>query len=989
MRSGVLEIRLLGQYDVRRDGEPLAISSRPSRLLFAYLLLTAGKHHPRERLAGLLWPESDEASARGNLRQSLWRLRKVVGDAYFLVDNSTVAFDPNCEYWLDTALLEDGPDQVLDDAVAAYEGELLPGYYEEWVLLQRERLQAAFERKMQRLLDTLEQQGQWPEMLRWAEQWIAFGQTPEPAYRALMIAHAALGDLAAAAAAYERCLTALQLEVGVDPSPETQDLYDRLLIRKETPARTLPAANDGIRERVPRHNLPQQTTSFIGRERELALVETLLTGTRLLTLVGPGGTGKTRLALQAAGGMVGTFKNGVYFVSLAPIESPELIVQAISETIGFPLSSHEDPQRQLLRHLRHRHYLLILDNFEHLLPGASLVSKILQYAGQVKIVATSREKLNLQEETQYRIEGMAYPKTHAAADALDFSAVKLFMESARHSLPDFAPGADDMPHIIHICRLLEGMPLGILLASAWVEMLTPEEIAAEITRSLDFLQAEWRDAPERHLSVRAVFDPSWQRLTEAQRQLFASLAVFRGGFTREAAETVSGASLQDLANFVNRSLLRRDLETGRYEMHELLRQYAREHLQAMAGTGETVARAHANYFSDLIQQFWLKLISGEQQAALGTIDVDLENMRQSWRYWLEQGNAARSRMYFDGFRRLYDLRGWHKTGMELFGEAAAVFEPAVGTADEEAEVAYAEVLAGQAYFLANLGYADAGLKLAEESVAILLRLQRYHELQYPADTLMYTAYYVEDREQVINLDQRQYVEFTHDVDGQWKQAYSMAWQGRKAVWQGEYEEARQQAEISLQTFEQLGDVLATVWPRFELGNMAVLQGDYSEARAQYQTILDVAQPSNFGWPIIKATRYLGNIATILGDFQAARKYVLASLRFADELGMIRDIISALYDIAMIEAAAGDKETAVRLLTIVQQHPLSHHSRTFSLFSGDPEVRFQKLASMQLAQLQGEITSDAYAAASSASYALDLDMVVMELLSTKKRQVIRA
>ena len=177
-----------------------------------------------------------------------------------------------------------------------------------------------------------------------------------------------------------------------------------------------------------------------------------------MTLVGPGGTGKTRLALQAASELVRFYKNGVYFVSLAPIESEDLIIQTIAETIGFPLSSHEDPQRQLLRHLQNRQYLLVLDNFEHLLPGAPLVSKILQSAAQVKILATSREKLNLHEETIFRIEGMAYPPAHSEMDALEFSAVKLFVESARHAQPDFSAEAGDMKHIIHICRLLEGLP---------------------------------------------------------------------------------------------------------------------------------------------------------------------------------------------------------------------------------------------------------------------------------------------------------------------------------------------------------------------------------------------------------------------------------------------------------------------------------------------------------------------------------------------------
>ena len=418
--------------------------------------------------------------------------------------------------------------------------------------------------------------------------------------------------------------------------------------------------------------------------------------------------------------------------------------------------------------------------------------------------------------------------------------------------------------------------------------------------------------PERHLSARAVFDPSWERLTEGQRELFASLAVFRGGFTREAAETVAGASLQDLAALVNKSLLRRDLSVGRYEVHELLRQYAREHLQAVPATNDAVAEAHAVYFADLIQKLWLMLISGEQQKALAMIGADIENLRQSWRFWLNRRNAVRIRMYIDVFRRVYDLRGWYKTGMELFREAVSVLRSTLDTADEEAQVAYAEVLAGQAYFMAHLGYADAGLKQAQESVAVLSRHRRFNEMIIPCDIMQYNEYYIEEREQVTHWDLRQETEFTNDADGLWRWAYHTAWQGRQAAWHGRYDEGRQQVGESLQAFEQLGDARHG-WPRFELGNMAVLQGDFSEAQNQYSTIRKIAQAGDFDWPNVKATRYLGNIAFILESMRKQDIIYLASLLLADELGMIRDIISALYDVATVEAAAGNEKTAVRWL----------------------------------------------------------------------------
>ncbi|MFQ5922507.1 MAG: BTAD domain-containing putative transcriptional regulator [Anaerolineales bacterium] len=225
----MLEIRLLGQFNLRQDGVPIEISSRPARTLLAYLVLTRGTHHPRERLAGLLWPNSSESSARKNLRQALWQLRKAIGDTHLLVDTRSIAFNSTSDFWLDIALLEDSADQDLETEVSVYEGELLPGFYEDWIFLERDRLNAAFERKMQCLLTQLLQEQRWTEVLNWSERWIAQGHVPEAAYRALMMAHAAAGELSKVETAYQRCVEALRQEVGVDPSEDTAHLYKSLM----------------------------------------------------------------------------------------------------------------------------------------------------------------------------------------------------------------------------------------------------------------------------------------------------------------------------------------------------------------------------------------------------------------------------------------------------------------------------------------------------------------------------------------------------------------------------------------------------------------------------------------------------------------------------------------------------------------------------------------------------------------------------------------
>jgi predicted ATPase len=346
-----------------------------------------------------------------------------------------------------------------------------------------------------------------------------------------------------------------------------------------------------------KHNLPAQTTPFVGCEHELLELDKLLQDPALwlITLLASGGMGKTRLALAAAEQQMPHFKDGVYLVELAPLADPDLLVSAIASATDYPFQSDGRTLRQqLLDFLSPKQLLLVMDNFEHLLAGADLMSDILRAAPQVKILATSRERLNLQGETLFRIEGMDVPDWETPEEALEYSAVKLFLQSARRALPNFELKTEDLVYVAQICRRVEGLPLGIVLAAAWLNMLSAREIADEMIRNIDFLESDARNIPERQRSIRAVFDYSWHLLTETERQSFMRLSVFRGGFTREAAQAVAGASLCDLMALVNKSLIRREAATGRYDIHELTRQYAEGRLQA-AGQREAAQQALAEY----------------------------------------------------------------------------------------------------------------------------------------------------------------------------------------------------------------------------------------------------------------------------------------------------------------------------------------------------------------------------------------------------------
>lgn len=327
-------------------------------------------------------------------------------------------------------------------------------------------------------------------------------------------------------------------------------------------------------------NLEQvdQPTRFVGRETELGETKQILKNAdcRLLTLVGVGGIGKTRLAIQLAKDQQQAFLHGVWFVNLQPLQSGKQVVSAIVDAVGVVLSGYGTPENQLLQYLQDKNLLLLLDNFEHVLEGVEVVTRIIQRAPAVKLLVTSREALSLPEEWLYPVEGLPVPPSHQTDQLESITAVELFVERARQVSPNFSL-ADNLAGVVRICQLVDGLPLALEMAASWTKTLRCSEIAAEIQQNLNFLTSNLRHVAERHRSMPAVFAQTWERLTESEQALFKRLAVFKGGFRREAAEAIAGASLSLLSSLLDKCLLRHDAN-GRYQIHELLRQYANSRL---------------------------------------------------------------------------------------------------------------------------------------------------------------------------------------------------------------------------------------------------------------------------------------------------------------------------------------------------------------------------------------------------------------------------
>jgi predicted ATPase/DNA-binding CsgD family transcriptional regulator len=731
--------------------------------------------------------------------------------------------------------------------------------------------------------------------------------------------------------------------------------------------------SDRITGGRPATNLPAEPTQFVGRRDELAEIRRHLVETRLLTLTGPGGIGKTRLALKAAEEAADDFEDGCTFVSFAPIRSVEHIIQTIAEAVKFPIATHEDPQHQLLRYLQKRQLLLVMDNFEHLLDGAGIVSEILQAAPAMKILATSREKLNLQSETNIIVGGMGLPGQVRSEDTERNDAITLFVQSGSKVRSGFDPSPDELGKIENICHIVQGMPLAIELAAAWLHILNVDEIAEELEKGLDILTTEVRDAPERQRSIRAVFDHSWSLLQQTEREIFMHLSVFRGGFTREAAQQVAGASLQLLTGLVNKSFLSHDPNSDRLEIHELLRQCAQERLEKTPETSVSAQEAHAAYYAEFMRQRWGHLKGDRQILALAEIEADIENVRAAWRYYLDQRNVPQMWKFINGLWLVYWFRWWNHAGMELFAEAAGALE---GAEDEESAALRALAMAYQGYFMGWLDLSEQGYELAKESVEILRQLNHPEALLFAYDSLGVNAYFLNRyTEEIIAANKM--LKIATELNDKWLLAFTLFAVSMGALLKEDYTEARRLAKSNLYLNEEIGDVIGSTMSLIILGHAALALGDYEQARGFYLRCIKISEETGFYYSIQTSSKYLGKVALSVGKIGEAEIYLLQSLRISKEIGFMRDIINLLYEFARLRVAQNNPEGAAELLALVLQHPASHQTRMH-------EGRIRDSAKDLLAKLENELPHETYTAALERGQELELDGVIADLLDAFKR-----
>lgn len=663
----ILAIRTLGGLSVRLgdSGQPLHFETRTVEALLVYLAC-----HPRpvgrDILAELLWPERSQEQARANLSVAIHRLRRQLAP-YLLVNRQTLALHPDAMLEVDAAQFDaDLNAGRLGAAIAWYDGDFLDGFYldsspafEEWALLERERLRIAAIAAFQQ--HTLQQAaaGQDEAAIASAQRLLQLDPLHEPTHRQLMRLLAQSGQRSAALAQYALCHQLLSDELGVPPDATTAALSAQIRAgfwESGGPEKPPPVKPDV--KPATRPTLPALPTPFIGRSVELARIEAMLANPdcRLLTLIGPGGIGKSSLAIETANRQADNFVDGVCFVALAPLERSGLVLGALAQSLGLQTTTSH-PQAEIGAYLRPRQLLLIFDNFEHLLADADVVGQLLRDAPQVKTLVTSRESLHLREEWLLPLTGLSQ------AEGTTSEAAQLFLRSAQRVQPGFT-GQEQEEAIAAICQQVEGIPLALELAASWVRVMSCAHILHQIGEDIDFLTSSLRNLPERQRSIRALFDHSWRLLAPLEQEILMRLSVFRSGWRGEAAAEVAGATLQLLAGLVDKSLVRMVGE-NRFGLHFLVRQYAAERLEA-SGEKEATRQRHCAAYLQLFRVGDSHLRGADAEAWLARLEAENDNLRAAVQWSLDDARYTDTAWLLIAAGWFWGFRGqWNEPGMWL------------------------------------------------------------------------------------------------------------------------------------------------------------------------------------------------------------------------------------------------------------------------------------------------------------------------------------
>ncbi|MBX3054456.1 MAG: AAA family ATPase [Caldilineaceae bacterium] len=912
------------------DGVPLTgFVSRKAEALLYYLACT-GRAHSRESLAALLWGESTDSAARANLRKVLSILHQLL-PAHLHIERQTVGFRVDSPHSVDAARfatdvtvlttaasLTQPQVTSLQTALSLYRDDFLAGFYvkgapefERWLLAERGRLRELAVQGLQRLSQHFAEAEAWPNAIAALRQLLALEPWREEAHRGLMSCLASNGERGAALAHFDICRQMLADELDVPPSEETVALARQIRAGTLGPvsaAEPSPKLSQGAP--LPRHNLPAQASPFVGRKTELETLAQWLADPRcrILTILGAGGMGKTRLALALAQQLLPRYRDGVFFVALAPVEGSDGIMPAIAQAVGFPFQNEQrSAQAQLTDFLRGKQLLLVLDNWEHLLAASPRLGELAQNCPGVQIVVTSRERLRVSLETLFVLPGLSYP-TGEISQAAGYSAVELFVDTMDRQQRDAPKTRAEWQAVARICHLVDGMPLAIVLAAGWLGLLRLDEIAGEIAHSADILESDLRDAPPRQRSMRIVFEQTWQRLTQAERALYMRLSVFHDGFTGNGAMRVAGATISVLRGLTDKALLWRD-SRDRYHIHELLRQYAAEKLAAHQLERKT-CQSHSTYYIDLLSRSEPELYGSNQLFTLEMLRAEEANLRAAWQWALTHQPFEELAQAVNGWGLFYEISGRLVEGETLLRTTIESLDDA-----SKENRAYARLLIWCGVFgkvLSGNSYASAHYRL---SLALAERLEASgqamgYEKALALLELGNIAWYMDSESADRYLAQS--LALSQGLENPWLRARAVQEKARVVQISGHYREAHRLASESLAIWQALGDQASHYNTLVVLGWSAMKLDQTDEAFGFVRQQRALAERT--GNRTLLAGSYFNEGAVLeqCGRFAAAADAYAHSMEIAKSSGLRHNMGSTGEKLAHMRVQLGQYEDALAL-----------------------------------------------------------------------------
>lgn len=913
-----LRIQLLGTPQVYVDGEVTSLERRKSLAILAYLAVT-GRVLGRDSLAALFWPDSDQTRARMSLRRALSSLNQMIGHAHIEASQDAVELVSSSTLYVDVAefrrLCADR-DAVasLQQAIDLYHGDFMAGFsltdapdFDIWQSQQSEQLHVLLLRALQRLAQLQQAAGDHAGLADTARRWVESDPLDERAYEHLITALALLGQRSTALRQYETCAETLRAELGVEPGESLRKLHaaiqagELMPVVADSPPVAMPAtvvappddAPIKVRRRHwPETNLPRQTTAFVGRTQEISTIKQLLLDTvdcQLLTLVAPGGMGKTRLALKAAEECVDAFQDGIHFVSLEGIDDVDGLHMALAGALRLSLQNGQDAGHALIESLRSAALLLVLDNCEALAGSVAWLAALTAEAPEVKILATARERLHLQNEWVFDVEGLRCPDLAPAGIGetvrklanswQEYSALRLFAERAQRSRLNLQLDGQ-VDAVLRIALLTEGSPLALELAAAWVRSMPPRAIADELEQSLALLRNQMHDRVPRHASLHVVFEQSWAFLTPDEQRTLAALSVFRGTFTRSAATTVVGATQSQLAMLVDRALLRQ-MADGRYALHGQIREFAVEKLADLADAGAAYVTRHRIFYASLVDSWKDAISQVNHRQALEAIGVEIDNIRAAWENAIHTADLATLYQLIRPMFVFLERHSWIREGLQRLAATIAVLEAEVAARTggpvsgdgHDLALALSRAYSGHGYlctilgdkstaeaslrkalalaqhteldaeigwafnYLANLAFSGSDYRLAQEHASAALAA--FEEADYErgiasaSDMLGLVAQYSGNFAEAEQLHRRS-CSIHAAEDDVWRLATSELNLGLALQSVGRYAEAGAIHAHALAVWEEAGDRIRMAWALTNLGNCAHATGEHEEAIARFE-----------------------------------------------------------------------------------------------------------------------------------------------------------